>query len=219
MKVWQGTLIFLSGAVAGAIGSLFYLRGEFEKKVEEECAVREMAIKDLQKQQANLEKELKNTYNQIDSKTSKAISESEGYSSDTVTAMIREPRTERPRALKTQNTGSKNVVFSIDENGEVDDFPKEDPIDIPYGITSEDFLATRQEYDKTTLTFYMNDQVLANEDGDIVEDPRYLIGEREDWMKEVGHSEDNVAYIRNEKIGVDYEIICEYKSYTDDWAT
>ena len=65
----------------------------------------------------------------------------------------------------------------------------------------------------------MNDLVLCTEEGDIIQDPIYLIGDREDWMREVGKSEDNIAYIRNEKIATDYEIICESKSYGDDWPT
>ena len=219
MKVWQGTLIFVAGAVSGAVGSLFYLRKEFDKKVEEECAAREMAIKDLQVTQANLEKELKTAHNQIDSKTSRAIAEREGYSSDTVSAMIRETRTESSRGLRNNYIGPNKVVFSIDENGDVDDSPSEGPVDEPYGISSEDFIGTRPEYDKTTLTFYMNDLIMANEEGDVIQDPAYLVGEREEWMREVGTSEDNIAYIRNEKIATDFEIICENKSYTDDWAT
>ena len=219
MKVWQGIVIFVSGAAAGAVGSLFYLRSEFEQKVEEEIAAREREKAEASNKENEKQRILDTA--RIDSKVSKEISERERYSTDSVTSMIREPRTGPSRGLKTQKSGLRNVIFSVDESGEVevDDSPSEGAIDIPYGITSEDFLATRQEYDKTTLTFYMNDQVLANEEGDIVEDPRYLIGEREDWMKEVGRSEDKVAYIRNEKVGTDYEIICEYKSYTDDWST
>lgn len=220
MKVWQGALIFVAGAVSGAVGSLFYLRSEFEKKVEEECAVREMAIKDLQDKQANLEKELKTAHNQIDSKTSRAIIEREGYSSDNVTSMIRNERTEPSRALRNNYIGPNKVVFSIDENGNVDDSPSEGPADTPYGITSEDFIGTRQEYDKTTLLFYMKDSTLSNEEGDIIKDPTYLIGERSNWWPEVGRSNpaEMIAYIRNEKISTDYEIICENKAYTDDWA-
>ncbi len=219
MKIWKGVLIFCMGAVSGAVGSLFYLRKEFEKKVEEECAVREMAIKDLQNTQANLEKELKTAHNQIDSKTSRAIIEREGYSSDNVTAMIRNERTEPPRGLRNNYIGPNKVIFSVDENGNIDDSPSEGPADVPYGISSEDFIGTRPEYDKTTLTFYMNDLTMANEEGDIIQDPAYLVGEREEWMREVGASEDSIAYIRNERIATDYEIICENKSYTDDWAT
>lgn len=219
MKNWQGLLIFAAGAVAGSIASLFYLRADFKKKVEEECAVREMAISDLQKQVAEKDREAKRAQNDIDSKVSEGISKSLGYSEDNITTMIRKPRTTHSEGSERPSRARKDVVFSVDENGEVEDFPEEGTADEPYGISSEDFLVTRKEYDKTTLTFYMNDLVLCNEEGDIIEDPIYLIGDREDWMREVGKSEDNIAYIRNEKISTDYEIICESKSYTDDWAT
>lgn len=219
MKTWQGVLIFAAGAVAGSIASLFYLRADFKKKVEEECGVREMAIRDLQKQVAEKEREAKTAQNNIDSKVSEGISKSLGYSEDTITAMIRKPRTTHSEGSQDYSRVRKDVVFSVDENGNTEEYPEEKPADLPYGISSEDFLVTRKEYDKTTLTFYMNDLVLCTEEGDIIQDPIYLIGDREDWMREVGKSEDNIAYIRNEKIATDYEIVCEPKSYTDDWAT
>ena len=205
------------GAVSGAVGSLFYLRKDFEKKVNDEIEARER-IKTEFNDKEDEKKRIRDAA-KIDSKTSRAIIEREGYSSDNVTAMIRNERTEAPRGLKTHSTVRKNVVFSIDENGEVDDSPSEGPADVPYGISSEDFIGTRPEYDKTTLTFYMNDLTMANEEGDIIQDPAYLVGELEEWMREVGTSEDSIAYIRNERIATDYEIICENKSYSDDWAT
>lgn len=217
MKIWQGAVIFAMGAVSGAVGSLFYLRKDFEKKVNDEIEARERIKTEFDDKED--EKQRIRDAATIDSKTSRAIIEREGYSSDNVTAMIRNERTEAPRGLKTHSTGRKNVVFSIDENGEVDDSPSEGPADVPYGISSEDFIGTRPEYDKTTLTFYMNDLTMANEEGDIIQDPAYLVGEREEWMREVGTSEDSIAYIRNERIATDYEIICENKSYSDDWAT
>ncbi len=219
MKTWQGILIFAAGAVTGSIASLFYLRADFKKKVEEECGVREMAIRDLQKQVAEKEREAKTAQNNIDSKVSEGISKSLGYSEDTITAMIRKPRTTHSGGSQDYSRVRKDVVFSVDENGNTEEYPEEKPADLPYGISSEDFLVTRKEYDKTTLTFYMNDLVLCTEEGDIIQDPNYLIGDREDWMREVGKSEDNIAYIRNEKIATDYEIICESKSYGDDWPT
>ena len=217
MKVWQGTLIFVAGAVTGSIASLFYLRKEFDKKVEEEIVARDRIKTEFNDKET--EKQRIREAAQMDSKTSRAIAEREGYSSDTVSAMIRETRTEPSRGLRNNYIGPNKVVFSIDENGDVDDSPSEGPVDEPYGISSEDFIGTRPEYDKTTLTFYMNDLIMANEEGDVIQDPAYLVGEREEWMREVGTSEDNIAYIRNEKIATDYEIICENKSYTDDWAT
>lgn len=219
MKVWQGVIIFVTGAVSGAVGSLFYLRKEFNKKVEEEVIARERIKTEFSDKED--EKQRIRELAEMDSKTSKAVIEREGYSSDNVTAMIRNERTEAPRGLKMNPIRRKDVIFSVDENGSIDDSPSEGPADIPYGITSEDFIGTRQEYDKTTLIFYMKDSTLSTEDGDIIQDPEYLIGERSNWWPEVGRSNpaELSAYIRNEKISTDYEILCENKAYTDDWAT
>lgn len=222
MKLWQGIVIFCTGAVAGSVGSLFYLRAEFKKKVEEEISSRDMAIRELkrEKEKSDNDREILVAQNKIDySKVSEALSNALGYSEDNVSALVRKPRRERSDASESVSERRKDVVYSVDENGEVEEYPKEGTPDKPYGISSEDFLVTRKEYDKTTLTFYMNDSVLCNEEGDIIQDPSYIIGDRADWMKEVGKYEDQIAYIRNEKIATDYEIICELKSYTEDWAT
>ena len=219
MKVWQGVLIFAAGAVSGAVGSLFYLRAEFEKKVNDEIIARER-IKTEFNDKENEKQRIREAA-EMDSKKSRAIAEREGYTSDNVTAMIRNERTEASRGLRNNYIGPNKVVYSVDENGNVDDSPREGPADTPYGITSEDFIGTRQEYDKTTLIFYMKDSTLSTEDGDIVKDPHYLIGERWQWWPEVGRSNpaEMIAYIRNERIATDYEICCEDKAYTDDWAT
>ena len=217
MRVWQGLLIFVAGAAAGSVASLFYLRSEFEKKVQEECGVREMAISDMQKKLSEQDRELKKSKMGIDAEVAEGISKALRYSEDDITAMIRKPRTGHSVASEGPSGRRKDVVFSVDENGDVEDYPREEADLEP--ISSEDFLVTRKEYDKITLTFYKGDGVLSNEDGDIVEDPIVLIGDRVFWEKEVGVCEENIAYIRNNRVSADYEIVCEDKSYTDDWAT
>jgi hypothetical protein len=96
------------------------------------------------------------------------------------------------------------------------DSPKEGPIDEPYGISVDDFLVGNKEFDKTTLTYYKGDGVLATEEGDVVEDIPYILGEF--WEQNIGKYEDSVAYIRNERAGTDYEVVCEDRNYTDDYA-
>jgi len=204
MKTYAGILIFVAGAATGAVGALFYLRKEFNKKVNEEITARDMAIRELKRNQKQTEDDLRLTTRRLNEGISTEISKRLGYSEDDVSALVRkEPR--------------KDVVYSVDENG-VSDYPREGTADIPYGLASiEDFLYGRKEYDKTTLTFYDEDGVLSTENGDVVEDIRYILGE--DWQREVGRIEKDIAYIRNDKAGTDYEVIVEHKKYTEDWAT
>lgn len=216
MKLWQGLLIFTTGAAAGAVGSLFYLRAEFKKKVDEEISARDMAIRELKREKEKSDREAENANREIDSKVSERLSKALGYSEDNVSVMVRKPRRERSGASESVSERRKDVVYSVDENGEV--APSEPPDDLE-PITSEDFLMTRKEYDKTTLIFYEKDGVLSNEDGDVVEDPPILIGESYFWRAQIGKSEDDIAYIRNNRVATDYEIVCEDKAYKEEWAT
>lgn len=207
MTKGTGIIIFILGAAVGAVGSLFYLRKEFQKKVEEEVTARDMAIRELKKASDNKDYELRETNRKFNEKVATEISKRLGYSEDNVSALVR-------NAPRTHSDASESKLEDdIAENS----YPTEGNADIPYGISVDDFLTGRKEYEKTTLTFYAGDQVLATEDGDIIEDVPYILGP--DWTNYVGKYEDKIAYIRNENAGTDYEVIVEARDYTDDFAT
>lgn len=218
MKGFTGVVLFVSGAVLGAVGSLFYLRKEFSKKVEEEVAARDMAIRELKRKNAEGERELENTNRRFNQEVSSELSKRLGYSVDNVSALTRNAPTTHSEGSQRASRGREDVIFSVDENGEVEDYPSEKPNPIPYGLSSiDDFLLSHKEYDKTTLTWYDKDGVLATENGDVVEDVLFILGP--DWQSEIGRLETGIAYIRNERAGTDYEVIVEDKKYTEDWAT
>ena len=218
MKTFTGVVLFVSGAVLGAVGSLFYLRKEFNKKVEEEVAARDMAIRELKRKNAEGERELENTNRRFNQEVSSELSKRLGYSMDNVSALTRNAPTTHSEGSQRASRGREDVIYSVDENGEVEDYPSEKPNPIPYGLSSiDDFLLSHKEYDKTTLTWYDKDGVLATENGDVVEDVLFILGP--DWQSEIGRLETGIAYIRNERAGTDYEVIVEDKKYTEDWAT
>ena len=218
MKGFTGVVLFVSGAVLGAVGSLFYLRKEFNKKVEEEVAARDMAIRELKRKNKEVDQELKNTNYRFNQEVSSELSKRLGYSVDNVSALTRNAPTTHSEGSQRASKGREDVIYSVDENGEVEDYPSEKPNPIPYGLSSiDDFLLSHKEYDKTTLTWYEKDVVLATENGDVVEDVLFILGP--DWQSEIGRLETGIAYIRNERAGTDYEVIVEDKKYTEDWAT
>ena len=218
MKGFTGVVLFVSGAVLGAVGSLFYLRKEFNKKVEEEVAARDMAIRELKRKNKEVDQELKNTNYRFNQEVSSELSKRLGYSVDNVSALTRNAPTTHSEGSQRASKGREDVIYSVDENGEVEDYPSEKPNPIPYGLSSiDDFLLSHKEYDKTTLTWYDKDGVLATENGDVVEDVLFILGP--DWQSEIGRLETGIAYIRNERAGTDYEVIVEDKKYTEDWAT
>ena len=81
-----------------------------------------------------------------------------------------------------------------------------------YVITTEQFSEERPEYDKLTISYYEDDDTLADENEDPIADPVSLIG---DALENFGEGSDDpqVVYVRNERISIDYEVIRLSKSY------
>lgn len=79
-------------------------------------------------------------------------------------------------------------------------------------ITSERFATEEPDFEKISLSFYETEGILADMYGDIV-DIDSSIG-----MKAVSYFEllhQDVIYIRNEKLKIDYEIVLEHESYNE----
>lgn len=68
------------------------------------------------------------------------------------------------------------------------------------------------EYDTISLTHY-TDGVLADEDDNIIEDIANTVGE--DYESHFGEYEDDAVYIRNDRLKTDYEILKDYRPYSD----
>ena len=92
---------------------------------------------------------------------------------------------------------------------EVKSFTKEDRQNDIYVIEADDYCYTNPHYGKESLSYYIKDRVLVDENMDAVTDPESLvgcdIGNR--FAQDFGTSyEDDPIYIRNDKLGVDYEV-------------
>lgn len=81
----------------------------------------------------------------------------------------------------------------------------------PYVIHPDDF-DTLDDYDTISLSHY-TDGILADEDDNIIEDVDGLVGR--DYASHFGEFEDDAVYIRNERLKIDYEILQDYRPYSD----
>ena len=171
---------FVGGAVIGALGTLLWLRKEYNKKVEE------AVIENEKRNAANETKKVKDIEEKAEKKAYERVNQEllkrHGYTSDDAESVVR------------------------------DKLPDDMGPETPYGISGDDYLMTRREYDKVSLMYY-DDGVLACEDGTVVEDILYVLGPN--WMKEIGKYDEDTAYIRNDRSGADYEVICEHMTYSD----
>lgn len=89
---------------------------------------------------------------------------------------------------------------------------KEDvDVDTPYVISPEEF-DENDDYDTVSLTYY-SDGVLADEQGNIIEDVDSLVGK--DSLNHFGEYEDDSVFVRNDRLMTDYEILADTQRYVD----
>ncbi len=110
----------------------------------------------------------------------------------------------------------------VEEVGEVEvfleDHPEDDDWDIeeemktrtpdaPYIISSEEFMLNEPENSQTTLTYYLGDGTLADEREQEIPFVEPVVGEENLYHFGRGSGDDNLVYIRNERLGADYEVV------------
>lgn len=76
----------------------------------------------------------------------------------------------------------------------------------PFVVHHDEFVLNEDDYEQVTLTYYSEDDVLADERDQILPDQNSVVGLEN--LQKFGHgSEDpNVVYIRNPRLEVDYEV-------------
>lgn len=79
--------------------------------------------------------------------------------------------------------------------------------DRPYIITEDEYMTNEQDFIQMDLTYYEGDDVLADEHDASIDDVEGLVGEEN--LKHFGHgsSSKNIVYIKNNKRGIDCEIV------------
>ena len=85
----------------------------------------------------------------------------------------------------------------------------------PYVISIEEFSEERENFDKVTVYYYQEDDTLCDDNEEVITDVLRFIGS--DALTCFGDESDdeNVVYIRNEPMEIDYEVIRLTKSYSE----
>lgn len=83
--------------------------------------------------------------------------------------------------------------------------------DKPYVIPPEEF-GEIEGYVQTSLTYYA-DGVLVDEDDNIIDGAKDIVGE--DFYKHFGEYEDDSVFVRNDSKKHDYEILKDFRLYSD----
>lgn len=99
------------------------------------------------------------------------------------------------------------VIDSTDERLSPND--ERDKEGVPYLISEDEYYNDR-DFDKDTLTYYEGDDTLADTRDERVDDVKYTIGDALDSF-----GDDTYIYVRNPRLGMDFEIQCMEQSYQE----
>jgi hypothetical protein len=94
-----------------------------------------------------------------------------------------------------------------------DDFPKEERAENPYIIDVHDFEDFYHGFEKTCVTYYAGNNVLINDEMEEIDVDSHI------GLGNVNHlleQESVTAFIRNERLGTDFEVLFEDGEYTDE---
>lgn len=83
----------------------------------------------------------------------------------------------------------------------------------PYVISHVEFMENDPDHEQESLTYFEGDDILCDEKDESLE-PRYTVGEDVFAKFGYGSNDNNVVYVRNEKLGIDYEILRSRGKYT-----
>lgn len=85
----------------------------------------------------------------------------------------------------------------------------------PYLISHEEFHNTETEWDKMSIMYYEDDDVLTDENDKPVDDIEYLIGEKHlDFFGLRSGGDKNQVFVRNPQISTDFEVTRHADAYT-----
>lgn len=198
---------FIGGAAVGSLICFALLKEKYETLANEE----------IEHMNNYYEEELKNVREVVEE-----IKESEEQEKKTYVDYVKKYSPDEIVKDKYYDMPYPDVIPDvIDEDYHEDDSPPEDPpendllYEDPFVISREDFDDTYSHFDKITITYYEDDDVLADEQDEVIPDIDAVVGY--DSLGRFGDmsDDDNIVYVRNGRLGSDYEIVLAQESYTE----
>lgn len=115
---------------------------------------------------------------------------------------------------EVRNVFAENEVPAFDYDSEVAQRSEFEP----YIITEEEYLQNEMDYEQASLTYYDGDGVLSDDEDIPVPDSDALIGD--DHLVRFGHGSksENVVFVRNDRLEMEFEIERSFGSYAQEVA-
>lgn len=226
IKIVKGVALFTSGAVAGALVANGILRAKYEKLSEEEIASVKAAYQVRAQKLGNFSKTNNSDTAHVMSQE-EIDSEEEAKNYETTLAELGYMVT--PKDIARLNDNLKRGIMPVEPDNEEDsddadseEFDEEEVINVfeaskdgtPYIITWEQFSEENEHYEKVNLDYYAHDNTLSDTNDAPIPDVIGLIGR--DALDNFGNGshEENVVYVRNDKLALDFEIVRKETSYS-----
>lgn len=86
--------------------------------------------------------------------------------------------------------------------------------DAPYLITVGEFMAGELDYEQISIDYYEGDNTLCDEQESIIPDVEYTVGEQHLDMFGDRSGDEDMVYVRNEKLSTDFEVTRHEGSYS-----
>lgn len=229
MNKYTLTLIaaFLAGGCVGFLLNRKQLEEKYARIAEEEIEdMRRYFSKSAESSEEEEVEDYQWTKEELEVESVKEINKTFGYSSinpipgEKTQEMNRQKR--NYSLVRTTDTEPDPVEAKIDAAGrgeyieEVNPTPNFGRDVAPYIIDEDQFSEELlEEHDKVSYTFYLEDQTLADEDADIELDVDGTVGWDNLDMKNTHITHPDTIYIRNERLGIDYEVSMDPGSFQE----
>ena len=210
--IFSGTA-FVVGLAAGAFGSYIWCKKKFERDLEQEIAEFKKEYRlvhvDFGQESASVEPEKKNY------KESNGIPENvrERVEIDqTAYHRVKAPYM-KPEIV--------DMDFGVDPGETAEDVlakaehPEDGTEEDHVLISIDEFMSDMTEYDKEGLIWYLGDNVVTDQYGDVVDNVDYLLGEVLDAVDTNGAEDGSSIFVRNRVLNVDYEITVMHMSHEE----
>ncbi|MCF8018153.1 MAG: hypothetical protein K9L62_02020 [Vallitaleaceae bacterium] len=196
-------LAFLTVGVSIGVASTWYY---FKNKYEEQAKI---DLDERLNRQLNSEVKKKVKFKQ-DIDNSDEMGLPTDISADRLTVPEKPNLGEYANMVKKMDYSSFSNENKTDEPS-IDVVPDDDPDDPPYIINPDDF-GDHEEYDLVTLTYY-SDGVLTDQDDELIEDIDGMVGY--EALSRFKDFKIDCLYVRNDRLGSDYEIISDLRRFDD----
>ncbi|MBO7449750.1 MAG: hypothetical protein J6U54_05215 [Clostridiales bacterium] len=193
-------LAFAAGAAAGCIGTYFFTKKKCEQYIEEEA------------------EELRQYYRTVDERRKEKEEKKEDVLYNSIVDGLKEYTSEETvnefeqKMAESEHPEDDEALLSDEEYAERRIAELNADINKEPIIIGQDDYESSPTYDKEELLYYVEDDILTDEYGTLVDDRHRLLGEA--FIKSgFCENSDDIIYIRNGNVSSDYEITKVYGSF------